>query len=186
MRPSLRIGLVVCMLGLAVPFAAAQTKIAHFNSAAIIKLMPEAQDAQRQLDQLVAEWQKQLSTMQLEWREKLDDYEKRKLIMTDQRRQDTEKELRELDQKIAEYRNARFGQTGELFQKQSEFMKPVQDLLFTAVKSVAEEEGYDYILDKSGEILLMYSNEKLDVTPKILAKLNISPQTPAGGTQPRN
>jgi outer membrane protein len=156
----------------------AQMKLAYFNSEAVMKQLPDAQDAQRQLDKLVADWQADLSKMQEEWKQKFDEYDKRKLIMTDKRRADAEKELRDLDQKIVEYRNQKFGQNGDLFNKQNELMKPVQDRIFKAVQDVAKEDGYDYVFDKSSDILLMYTNEKYDLTQKILAKLTVG--LPAG------
>ncbi len=159
----------------------AQMKLAYFNSEAVMKQLPDAQDAQRQLDKLVADWQADLSKMQEEWKQKFDDYDKRKLIMTDKRRADAEKELRDLDQKIVEYRNQKFGQNGDLFNKQNELMKPVQDRIFKAVQDVAKEDGYDYVFDKSSDVLLMYTNEKYDLTQKILAKLTVGLST---GSQP--
>ncbi len=161
---------VIGFVALTMPLSA-QMKIAYFSSDAVMKQLPDAQDAQKQLDQLVADWQQELNRMQDDWKKKFEDYDKRKLIMTDQRRADTEKELRELDQKIVDYRNQKFGQGGELFQKQNDLMKPVQDRVFKAVQDVAREEGYDYVFDKSGDILLMYANEKYDLTQKILDKL---------------
>jgi outer membrane protein len=110
--------------------AGAQVKIAYFNSEAIMKQLPDAQDAQKQLDQFVADWQQELNKMQDEWKKKFDEYDKRKLIMTEQRRADAERELREMDQKIVDYRTQKFGQNGELFNKQNELMKPVQDRVF--------------------------------------------------------
>jgi outer membrane protein len=53
-------------------------------------------------------------------------------------------------------------------------MKPVQDRVFKAIQDIAVEESYDYVFDKSGEILLMYANAKHDLTPKVLAKLNVA------------
>ena len=61
---------VVALSALAFTTAPAQMKIGHFNSTSVIKLMPEAQDAQRQLDQLVADWQKTINQMQDEWKKK--------------------------------------------------------------------------------------------------------------------
>jgi outer membrane protein len=151
----------------------AQVKIGYFSSEAIMKQLPDAQDAQKQLDQLVVDWQQEINKMQDEWKQKFDDYDKRKLIMTEQRRAEAERELRELDQKIVDLRNQRFGQNGDLFNKQNELMKPVQDRIFKAVQDVAREEGYDYIFDKSADILLMYANEKYDLTEKIMAKLKV-------------
>jgi outer membrane protein len=159
--------------------ASAQVKIAYFNSEAIMKQLPDAQDAQKQLDQFVADWQQELNKMQDEWKKKFDEYDKRKLIMTEQRRSDTERELREMDQKIVDYRTLKFGQNGELFNKQNELMKPVQDRVFKAVQDVAHEDGYDYVFDKSGDILLMYANEKYDLTQKVFAKLKVLTTAPS-------
>jgi outer membrane protein len=159
--------------------AGAQVKIAYFNSDAIMKQLPDAQDAQKQLDQLVADWQQELNKMQDEWKKKFDDYDKRKLIMTEQRRAEAERELRDMDQKIVDFRTQKFGQNGELFNKQNELMKPVQDRVFKAVQDVAREDGYDYVFDKSGDILLMYANEKYDLTQKIFTKLKVTTTTPS-------
>ena len=148
-----------------------QMKIGHVNSNAVMKQLPDAQDAQKQVDALTAQWQEELNRMQGEWKKKFDDYDKRKLIMTDQRRTEAEKELRDLDQRIVDFRTLKFGQNGELFTKQNDLMKPVQDRVFKAIQDVASEEGYDYVFDRSGEILLMFANEKYDVTQKVLAKL---------------
>ena len=149
----------------------AQAKIAHFNSEAVMKQLPDAQDAQKQLDQLTTDWQDELNRMQADWKKKFEEYDKRKLIMTDQRRADAEKELRDLDQKIVDFRTQKFGQNGELFQKQGELMKPVQDRVLKVVQDIAREDGYDYVFDKTGEILLMYANTKFDITDKVLTRL---------------
>jgi len=160
--------------------ATAQQKIGHVSTDAIMKQLPDAQDAQKQLDALVVEWQGELNKMQQDWQKKFDDYNQKKLIMTDARRAEAERDLRDLDQRIADYRSQKFGQSGELFQKQNDLMKPVQDRVFKAIQDVATEEGYDYVLDKSGEILMMYANEKHDLTTKVLQKLNatLAPTSP--------
>ncbi len=167
--------LIIALLGLiafSIPSGIqAQSKIGWFNSQAIMEKYPEAQDAQHQLDNIIADWQEELAKMQNDWKKKFEEYDKKKLILTDQLRADAEKELRDLDVKINDYRSKKFGQNGELFQKQNDLMKPVQNKIYKILEEVAKDEGYDYIFDKSGEILLMYSNPSLDVTQKVLDKL---------------
>lgn len=160
-------GLLVLSCGL----APAQSKIGHINSEAIMQTLPEAIDAQKTLDAQVAKWETELQKMQADWKKKFDDYDKRKLILTDQTRAEQERELRELDQAIADYRNKKFGQNGELFQKQNEVMKPIQNKMFQILEDIAKEDGYDYIFDKSGEILLLYANDKRDLTQKVLSRM---------------
>lgn len=150
----------------------AQQKVGWINSAAIMEKLPEAQDAQRQIDNLVADWQGELAKMQNEWQKKYEEYDKKKLILTDQLRAQSEKELQELDKRIADYRTKKFGQNGELFNKQNELMKPVQNKIFKVVQDIAKENDYDYIFDKSADIILMYSKDKYDLTAKVLERLS--------------
>lgn len=149
----------------------AQQKIGWINSAAIMEKLPEAQDAQRQLDNLVTDWQNELAKMQNDWQKKYEEYDKKKLILTDEQRVQIERELQELDKKIADYRQKKFGQNGELFTKQNDLMKPVQNKIFKVLEDIAKEEGYDYIFDKSGDILLMYTSDKYDLTSKVLERM---------------
>jgi outer membrane protein len=151
--------------------SSAQMKIAYINSEAIMQQLPEAQDAQKQLDGMSTDWQTELTKMQTDLQHRFEDYDKKKLVMSDKRRAEIEKELQDLEKKMVDYRTANFGANGELFSKQNELMKPVQDKLFKAVKDIADEGGYDYVFDKSSTTLLMYSNEKNDLTSKVLAKL---------------
>ena len=163
-----------CVMLLLVAFvipSSAQMKIGYINSEAIMQQLPEAQDAQKQLDAISTDWQAELTKMQTDLQHRFEDYDKKKLVMSDKRRAEIEKELQDLEKKMVDYRTAKFGANGELFSKQNELMKPVQDKLFKAVKDIADEGGYDYVFDKSSTTLLMYSNEKNDLTSKVLAKL---------------
>ena len=148
-----------------------QSKIGHINSETIMQTLPEAIDGQKALDALVAQWEGELQKMQGDWKKKLDEYDKKKLILSDQSRAEAEKELRDLDQSIQDYRNKKFGQSGELFQKQNEVMKPIQNKIFQVLQDIAKEDGYDYVFDKSGDILLLYANDKNDLTAKVLTRM---------------
>lgn len=148
-----------------------QLKIGYVDSDALLNQMLDAKDARQQLDQFIQEWQSELNQMDKEWKTKYDDYEKRKLIMSDQSRAEMESDLIKLEQKITEFREKKFGTNGELFQKQDELMKPVQNKLFTAIKDVAEDENLDFVLDRSGDILILYAKEQYDITNLVLEKL---------------
>lgn len=151
--------------------APAQSKIGHINSESIMQTLPEAIDAQKTLDGLVSQWEAELQKMQADWKKKFEDYDKKKLILTDQARADQEKELRSLDQAVQDYRNRKFGQNGELFQKQNEVMKPIQNKIFQVLEDIAKEDGYDYVFDKSGQILLLYASDKNDLTTKVIQRM---------------
>ncbi|MCX6137391.1 MAG: OmpH family outer membrane protein [Ignavibacteriales bacterium] len=168
-----RIVIVLLVVFAATATHAADMKIGYVNSESIMQQLPEAQDAQKQLDGVVAEWQGELSKQQADLQKKFDEYDKRKLTMSDERRADMEKKIQGMDNAIVEYRTRKFGTSGELFTKTNELMKPIQDKIFKAIKDIADEGGYDYVFDKSSTTLLMFANEKHDLTTSVLAKLQL-------------
>lgn len=148
-----------------------QLKIAYVDSDTILKQLPEAQDSQKKLDAIIKEWQEELNKMEKDWKDKYDDYEKRKLILSDQKRMEIEKELIQLEDATSKYRQDKFGVRGELFQKQEELMKPIQNRIFNAIQELAKEEDYDFIFDRSGDIIFLFAKEQYDVTNLVLEKL---------------
>src|SRR5574338_1106700 len=137
----------------------AQLKIGYVDSNTIMDNLPDAQDARQKLDALVKDWQAELNKKEADWKTKYDDYEKRKLIMTDQTRAEMETELMNLEKDISDYREKKFGTNGELFQKQDELMKPVQNKIFNAIQEIAEDENLDFVFDRSGDVMLLYAKE---------------------------
>lgn len=93
--------------------------------------------------------------------------------MSDQTRAELEAELIKLEQGISEYREKKFGTNGELFQKQDELMKPVQNKVFNAIQEVAQQEDLDFVFDKSGDIMLLYAKEQYDLTQTVLERLKL-------------
>ena len=165
--------IILSVLLLASTFSFAQLKIGYIDSDAIMDNLPDVQDARQKLDALIQEWQSELTKLESDWKTKYDDYEKRKLIMTDQLRSETEASLVQLETQIAQYREKKFGTNGELFQKQDELMKPVQNKIFVALKEIAVADDYDYVFDRSGDIMILFAKENYDLTSQVLEKLKL-------------
>ncbi|MBI1939742.1 MAG: OmpH family outer membrane protein [Ignavibacteriales bacterium] len=164
-------GLILSVLVLFASLTYAQPKIGYVDSDAIMKQLPDAQDTQKKLDAMIKEWQEELNKMEKDWKTKYEDYEKRKLILSEQKRVEIEKELVGLEDQVSKYRQDKFGVRGELFQKQEELMKPIQNRIFTAIQEIAKENEYDFIFDRSGDIIFLYAKEEYDVTNLVLEKL---------------
>ncbi len=150
-----------------------QIKIGYVDSKTILSKLPDALDARQKLDGMIRDWQNELKKMEDSKKLKEDDFDRRKLIMTEQTRTELQDEIKKLDQQISDYRDKKFGTNGELFQKQEELMKPVQNKVFTAIQDVAKDEGLDFVFDRSGEILLLYAKDKYDITPLVMDKLKL-------------
>ncbi len=166
-----KLGLVLSAFIFSSSVLLAQPKIGYVDSDTIMKQLPDAQDTQKKLDAIIKEWQEELNKMDKDWKTKFDDYEKRKLILSEQKRVEIEKELVTLEDQISKYRQDKFGVRGELFQKQEELMKPIQNRIFNAIQEVAKENEFDFIFDRSGDIIFLYAKEEYDVTNLVLEKL---------------
>jgi outer membrane protein len=149
----------------------AQQKIGYVDSDAIMSQLPDAQDAQKQIDAQIKEWQEELDKMEKNWKSKYDDYQNRKLTMSNHKRAETEKELMSMEEKIRDYRQKKFGAKGELFKLQEDIMKPIQNKIFAAIQKVADEEDFDYVFDRSGDVIFLYTKDKWDLTPLVIEKI---------------
>jgi outer membrane protein len=179
------------------------TRTAYIDAAKIITKLPEAQDAESRLDQLVASWNQEADNIQSELNRKKAEFERRKLIMTDAERSATEVDVQNVQKRLNEFRQAKYGPQGELYSQQASMMKPAYDKLMKAIEEVARDGNYDYVLDKSSkDVAVLYSNSKHDITVPVAKKLGIetdvimqpllnspspsSSGTPSSGARPSN
>ena len=151
----------------------AQLKIGYVDSDTIMDNYPDVQDARQKLDALIQEWQTEIRKLESELKAKQDDYDKRKLIMTEQTSMEVMAEITKLQKDIADYRDKKFGANGELFQKQNELMKPVQNKVFTIIQQIATEEELDYVFDRSGDIVFLFAKPEYDLTAKVIERLKL-------------
>ncbi len=151
----------------------AQLKIGYVDSDTIMDNYPDVQDARQRLDALIQEWQAELKKLESDLKAKQDDYEKRKLIMTEQTSNEATTEIAKLQKEIADYRDKKFGANGELFQKQNELMKPLQNKIFTIIQQVATEDDLDFVFDRSGDILFLFAKPDYDLTTKVIERLKL-------------
>jgi len=148
-----------------------QQKIGYVDSKVIMETIQDARDAQTNLDNLVQKWKMELQQLNDSLIIIKDDFEKKKLILTEKVRQQKEEEIKLFEKRISDFKLTKFGENGEYFQKQSELMKPVQDRVFKAIQDVAKEGDYDFVIDRSTQLMLLYMNEKYDLTQKVIKKL---------------
>ena len=53
-------------------------------------------------------------------------------------------------------------------------MKPIQDDIYEAVKSISETKGYQMIMDRASAVSVIYATPKIDISNEVLSKLGYS------------
>lgn len=151
---------------------AAQFKVGYVDSEVILAQFPEAIKAKSDLEGLVAQWRKEADSLTADLQKLYADYQKQSGTMKADEQQKAQKNIVEKEQRLQQYRDQKFSQpNGEYFTKQDQLMAPVKKKIFQAIEDVAKEEGMQYVLDKAGEVIVLYADAQYDVTFKVLDRL---------------
>lgn len=166
-----KILLLACMLGLG--FAGFSQKYAIIDSRYIMDKLPEYKEAQKSLDNIAAGWQRDIDTKQAELDKMYKDYEAEQVMLTEELRKKREDQLFNKEKDLRDLQRKRFGFEGDLFKKRQELIKPIQDKVFNAVQKMAVSRGYDFVLDKSEGITIIFADPKLDKSEDVLKDLGV-------------
>jgi outer membrane protein len=153
-------------------FSQSSIKLGHIDSRLVFAAMPESDSASKQLEREAAVMQQTLEELQVEFNKKYEDYLKMQndpnsnalIIKT------KAEELQTLDQ-----RSQSFQQMAEqsISDKRTELFKPIQDKAIKAVNDVAAENGFTYIFDTAGGMIVYSAPESQDIFPLVKAKLGL-------------
>ncbi|MDQ6608971.1 MAG: OmpH family outer membrane protein [Bacteroidota bacterium] len=139
----------------------------------ILDKVPEYKTAQTQLDGIAATWQKEIDGMQVELDKMYKDYDAEQVMLSDNLKQKRQDQLFTKEKALRDLQKKRFGFEGDLFKKRQELVKPVQDKVFNAVQKLAVQRGYDFILDKSEGITVIFADPKLEKSDDVLRELGV-------------
>ena len=76
------------------------------------------------------------------------------------------------EEELSEYQQKRFGPRGDLIIQKQQLIQPIQDQIFNAIRELAESKNYDFIFDKSADIVMLYSDKRFDVSEQILRTIS--------------
>ncbi|MBL7893649.1 MAG: OmpH family outer membrane protein [Bacteroidia bacterium] len=146
-------------------------KIGYVDTDYILNSIPEYKAAQTELDKLSVDWQKEIEAKYNEIDKLYKAYQADAILLTDDMKKKRENEIINKEKEVKELQKQRFGVDGELFKKRQELVKPLQDKIYSAVKAVAERSGLAIIIDKAGQVAILYANTKYDKSDDVLTYL---------------
>ncbi len=149
-------------------FAVKAQKLGYVDTDYILTSIPEYKAAQGEIDKLSVDWQKEIEAKYTEIDKLYKAYQADAILLTDDMKKKRENEIINKEKEVKELQKQRFGVDGELFKKRQELVKPLQDKIYNAVKAVAERGGLAIILDKAGQVSILYANTKYDKSEDVL------------------
>ena len=145
--------------------------IAYIDLDYILRNLPQYEQANEQLSLISRRWQKEVDAAQQEARVLATNYQTEQIFLTDAMRRQREEEIVKKEQEVLELKRKYFGQEGELFKKREALIKPIQDEIYNAIQSLADEKRIDIVKDRSADPSLIYMSSKLDISDQVLHKL---------------
>jgi outer membrane protein len=182
-----RVAVLGLLVALALPFMPGNTALdAHgqrllgqrsnvgfIDTEIVMSKMPEFQGIQQQLDQLESNWESELTVLEEELQALKDEYEAREILYTDEVKAQKLSEIEQKQAIVDGFLATKFGPEGEYYTRQRELMQPLQRTIHDAIKIIAEEEGYNLVLDRAQQIGLIYAEPEFDITQLVLVELGI-------------
>jgi outer membrane protein len=150
-------------------------RLGYVDSDYILKNMPEYTSVKRQLDALAVQWQADVDAKYQEIDRLLKAYQADQVLLTPDMKRRREAEIDDKEKSAKDFQNKKFGPDGDMIQKSSMLIKPIQDKITKAIQAVAEDENLDIIFDKNSELIMLFARPRLDMSKEVLTKLGIKP-----------
>ncbi len=149
-------------------------RVAYIDMEYILENVPEYKKAEQTLNSKILKWRSELDKMSREIEKLKTDLSTEREILTASLIEDKEDEItlkqKELRKKEDEY----FGANGSIFLFRKRIIYPVQDVVYNAVQEIAKRRKYDFVLDKSSDLIMLYSNKKYDISELVLQRIGVN------------
>ncbi|MCR5658803.1 MAG: OmpH family outer membrane protein [Bacteroidales bacterium] len=152
-------------------------KIVYVDSEYIMENIPEYGDAQEALNALSSKWQNEVKAVYDKVSEMYSKYQTEMLLLSEDQKRAREQAIVDKEQEAKNLQMQYFGSEGQLYQKRTELIQPIQEKVYTAMKEVAQTKNYAFVLDLASGTSVLYANDKNDISDEVLDQLGNVMQT---------
>ncbi|MFC6996828.1 OmpH family outer membrane protein [Rufibacter roseus] len=149
-------------------------RFGYIDSEFILQKMPDYATAQAEAEKLAQAWQKEIENMRAELEKLQKSYQAEEILLTPDMKTKRQDEINRKDAELREFQRKMFGFEGALFKRRQELIRPVQDQLFEAVEKVVRKRGLNFMFDKSGDVVMLYTDPRHDYTEFVLEELGLT------------
>jgi len=150
-------------------------KYSYVDTDYILSNIPEYTAAKKELNSISVKWQKEIEAKIAEVDKMYNDLQVEKILLTEDMRMKREEEIIKKEREVKDLQMKRFGADGDLFKKQQELIKPIQDKVYNAIMELAESKGIGMVFDKAGSTTVIYSQAKYNISDDVIRQLGYVP-----------
>ena len=143
-------------------------KFAYVDTDYILAKIPEYNQAQDKLDNYSKGWQEEIEITMQKIEKMYRSYQSEQILLTEEMKSARENLIFAEEKKVQDLQIKYFGPEGMLFSKRQVLIKPIQDKIYDAIQQVATNNKYSVIFDSSSDLIMLYTNNNLDKSDKVL------------------
>lgn len=152
-------------------------KLAYVDSEYIMSNIPEYADAQQELESYSTKWQNEVKAIYDKVSEMYKKYQTEMVLLSEDQKHAREQEIINKEQEAKTLQMQYFSSEGQLFQKRTELIQPIQEKIYTAMQNLAQSKGYAFVFDLASGTSILYANDKNDISDDVLDELGNVMQT---------
>ena len=171
---NIKVLFLMTMLGLLSFNSNAQrgVRIGYIDTEYILQNVPEYQEATSQLETKVQQWKKEIEQRLGEIDTKKKQLNSESVLLTKELYDERLEDINFEESEILDYQQKRFGPNGDLMIQKKQLIQPIQDQIFAAVQDMAKSRNYDFVFDKSADVVMLYSAERFDISDEIIRAIS--------------
>ena len=164
--------LFITLLCSSINWAQRGVRIGYIDMDVILENVDEYKIANILLNKRVEDWKKEIELQKLQLKKLEDALNAEKALLTPNLIMDRELVINDFAADIVNLQNQKFGPNGVLMKQKSKLLKPIQDRVLGIVREIAKERKYDFIFDRSSDLVMLYSAKNYDISDLVLRKIN--------------
>lgn len=150
---------------------AAAQKFALVDMEYILKNIPAYERANEQLNQTSKKWQAEVEALNQQAQSLYKNYQNEVVFLSAEQKKAREEEILKKEKEASDLKKKYFAPEGELYKKRESLVGPIQDEIYNAVKAIAEQKGYQLVLDRASDNGIVFASPTADISNDVLAKL---------------
>ena len=155
-------------------FTAHAQKIALIDMEYILENIPAYKKANEELEKLSIQYQKIIEAKAKEAESVYNSYQTSANSLSATQRTQKEEAIIAKEKEVVELRQKYFGNEGEMRQKEDEWIGPIQNRIYEAVKQISQRKGYEIVFDRASANSMIYASPSIDISNEVLLKLGYS------------
>ena len=146
-------------------------KYALIDMEYIMTNIPDYERANEQLNQISKRWQAEVEALDNAAKSLYKNYQNELIFLSEQQKKEREEAIIAKEKEASELRRKYFGPEGELYKKRVSLIEPIQEEIYNAVKAVAQQKGFQLVLDRAADNGIIYASPTIDISVDVLAKM---------------